>query len=120
MAANRHYIEEYSRQKKLTPSINDIIQSSEFLEFLLNLIVFGLSDIVDELDIADDSLEEIEINERDLRHRLCELKLWNPEGTLLRFPSKLNKLVPHWVVQDKVTESELSNESSETAYLTYF
>ena len=30
VAANRHYTEEYSRQKKLTPSINDIIQSTEF------------------------------------------------------------------------------------------
>ena len=72
------------------------------------------------MNIANDSLEEIDINERDLRHKLCELKLWNPEETLLRFPSRLNTLVPNWAVLDKVTESELSNESSETADLTYF
>ncbi|KAI6659662.1 hypothetical protein LOD99_14585 [Oopsacas minuta] len=80
-----------------------------------------LSNIVDELDIVDSSLEEINFNERDLRHELCKLKLWNPEGSsLLRFPSKLNKLVPHWVVQEKVVDSEFSNESSEPADLTYF
>ena len=62
---------------------------------------------MDDLDISDCSIEEININERDLRHELCGLKLWNPEGSSLqRFPWKLNKLVPHWIVQERAVDSE--------------
>ena len=78
----------------------------------------SLNEILEELDVEESTAADEGIDERTLRHEVRGLKLWNLDGNLLKFPSKLSNLVPQQCVV--LQEQFVSSESSESADLTHF